>query len=473
MSENKVLRFLKENVKLAAGCTEIVAIGLSSAAGMNALRKEKKIDSSVINPEELSDIRIILDKNVYKNAYSVEIPQTHGGKGIKLALALGFFLNIDINNVNLEIFSQINEDLMSMSKRIVNEKEIEVDVDPTKRSLYISTNFKYAGHEVNVEIKDMHDKITRINIDGKPIFLLKEEGELSPNQSAVSKEENKERKSSVGIVGLEKEGYTTIGTLGEALEIIESISDEEEKELQKTIDTNKLLVEDGLINTYGMGLVKKLKDLIRKGLIYDDLTVRIKIQVAAAVEARMGGSSYPAMSSSGSGDMGITATVPIIVIAENAGSFNITSQSNIDRHRLLKAILLSHIVTNIASKMVGRLSSLCGTYNKAALGAAAGICYLLGGGKKEIENAIKVIEANVTGVICDGAKYSCALKAMTAAVIAWEAAILSLEGLEVPSDGIIEDDIEKSIKNLKIISQNMKRVDDAVIDILKKRNEDI
>lgn len=152
--------------------------------------------------------------------------------------------------------------------------------------------------------------------------------------------------------------------------------------------------------------------------------------------------------------MGITATVPIIVVGENL---------KIDKDKILKAILLSHLVTKVASDHISELSALCGNNNKSAFGATAGLTYLLDGGYEEIKNAINAVASNIAGVICDGAKYGCAFKAMNAAAIAWESALLSVKGLEVPSDGIVELSADETLKNFAEISECMRKVNDIIV----------
>jgi len=193
-------------------------------------------------------------------------------------------------------------------------------------------------------------------------------------------------------------------------------------------------------------------------LLNNLLITNVKLEVASGVETRMGGAPKPAMSTSGSGNMGITATVPIIVTAE---------WLNIDEDRLLKSILLSHIVTRILSDYVGDLSALCGAFNKAAIGAAAGLAYLLGGKEEEINNAINATASNMTGAVCDGAKHSCTLKAMTAAGVAVESALMSVNGIKIPPNGIVDEKPKDTMKNIGMISCSMAQTDMTIVKILQ------
>ncbi|GAH43212.1 unnamed protein product, partial [marine sediment metagenome] len=238
----------------------------------------------------------------------------------------------------------------------------------------------------------------------------------------------------------------------------EAIDAKEKEELRKTIIINKQLTKEGRGKQYGIGIVKALEGLIQNGMLSNDLITNIKLEVASGVEARMGGAPERAMTTSGSGNMGITATIPIIVAAE---------WLNIDKDRLLKSILLSHIVTRIVSDYVGDLSALCGAFNKAAIGAAAGLAYLLGGKEGEINNAINAVTSNIAGVICDGAKYGCTLKAMTAAGIAIESALMSVNGIKIPPNGIVDEKPKDTMKNIGMISHSMVQTDTTIVKILQ------
>lgn len=449
-----VKNFLKNTVKPAAGCTEIIAIGIATSACYNAifnnfpktLHIEKgKGNGDIPQPEleKIESIVVTMDKNVFKNAYGVAIPNTDGRKGIKVAALLGLFTDInafyenDENPGYLRLFEQIKPEII---KSITEdwESKVTVQIDDSKTELFIKAILKYGENKIETIIQEKHDKIVKIVYNGQVIF---DQGEKKAEGAKQSDEPL---------------------SIDEIIDIVEKIDEETLKELQKTIDTNKLLIEEGLLGQYGMGIVRLFRRGIQEGKFTLDLLTQIKLQVAAGVEARMGGASYPAMSTSGSGNMGITATVPIIVVAE---------YYNIDKKKLLKSLLLSHLIVKLASVHIGELSSLCGNANKSAFGAAAGLTYLLGGDKKEIENAINYVASTIVGIFCDGAKYGCTLKAITAASVAYEAAVFSLYGVEVPSDGIVERKADDTLKNLGDLSAAMKNIDNIIVNIIKKKEE--
>jgi len=456
-----IKKFLKNTVKPAAGCTEVVAIGIATSVCYNAIFnnfpktlhiKEGRANREMPELEKIESIEVTMDKNVFKNAYGVAIPNTDGRRGIKLAALLGLFTDInkfyenDENPGYLRLFEQVSPDIIQYITTDESWKsKIKISIDNSKTELFIKAVLKYDTNNVETIIHGKHDKIVKIVRNGEVIYQYDEE---------IKVERVKQQ-----------EEYLSVDNI---LEIIEAIDEETLKELQKTIDTNKLLIEEGLLGKYGMGIVGLFKRGIQEGKFSSDLLTQIKLQVAAGVEARMGGAPYPAMSTSGSGNMGITATVPIIVVAE---------YYNIDKNRLLKSLLLSHLIVKLASDYVGELSPLCGNTNKSAFGAAAGITYLLGEDKDKnalknaIENAINYVASTIVGIFCDGAKHGCTLKAMTAASVAYEAAVFSLYGVKVPSDGIVEKNADDTLKNLDNFSASMKDVDDIIVNIIKKRGE--
>ena len=434
------------------GCTEVAAIGLATSTAYNALFGNYPVHLGLgINKcvplpdtEKVEKMMIKVDRNVFKNACGVAIPKTNGQRGIKLAAALGLFTNLNKNATlkkqqYLNIFDQINAPILERANSLVGKIEIgEADIGEKITAIDISAELIYLKDETETIAKTRicgaHDNIVLIQINDRKIY------EQSIDQKA------------------EKEEETLPENIAAIIKIIEAIDAKEKEELRKTIIINKQLTKEGRGKQYGIGIVKALEGLIQNGMLSNDLITNIKLEVASGVEARMGGAPKPAMSTSGSGNMGITATIPIIVTAE---------WLNIDEDRLLKSILLSHIVTRIISNYTGDLSALCGCFNKSAIGAAAGLTYLLGGKEREINNAINAVAANMTGVICDGAKYSCTLKAMTAAGIAMESALMSVNGIKIPPDGIVAEKPKDTMKNIGMISHSMVQADTTIVKILQ------
>ncbi len=433
-SNMDIMEFLNENVKPASGCTEIGAIALGTATSMHALLKDMKMKRNVLNPNHIERIEITLDKKLYKNAHSVSIPNTQDRNGIALAAALGTILDPTKGNP-LELFAQNTPSAVKQAIRMI--PKVWINIDYTKTSPYVLSTVHYKHQFKSSLIERQHDNVrildNVIDTNAGPLTI------------------NTYEKKSIPPVGIE-----------EILHIINRISKNDEKELQKTIDLNMALVEEGMKGIYGMGIVKALQSMKENGDIGDTIETRIKLAVAAAVEARMGGTPLSAMSTSGSGNMGITASVPIIIAAR---------EKNIPKSTLYKALLLSHIVVRLTADNIGDISILCGANNKSAFGAAAGITYLLGGNINQIKCAINAVASNIIGSACDGAKYNCTLKATTSAVIAWESALMSIYGVNISHDGIVDDSIMETFENISILSQGMDALDNMIIDIIQDHDK--
>lgn len=429
-----ILDFLQKNVKPASGCTEIGAIALGSSVCMQALAKDGKDTSISPDPRAFGRIEVTLDKKMYKNAHSVTIPNAGNGKGIALASALGVFLDAAGDGM-LELFNHVTDDILHKACAIL--PLVWVSIDFNKESPYILTTITYGGKTQSSLITGTHTNVS-----------------LVPAGDAQE----------VATSPLATPAPLRIGLpLAELVRMVDRISATEEAELQKTIDLNMALVDEGMKGTYGMGIVKSLLWMQEQGDLGDGIYEHIKIAVAAAVEARMGGAPLSAMSTSGSGNMGITASVPIIIAAR---------ERNLPMQKVYRALLLSHFVVRLSADNMGDLSILCGANNKSAFGAAAGITYLLGGSAAHIRRAINAVASNLIGSACDGAKYNCALKAMTSACIAWESALLSLYGATIAHDGIVDDSIEKTFENISLLSKGMNALDDMIIDIIRAHDTD-
>jgi len=428
-----VLDFLSTNVKPASGCTEIAAVAFVSSSCYYALSLLSSKGNAILDKNKFEKLELIVDKKLFKNAYGVTIPNTGGRKGIDLAATLGLCIHPGADV--LEIFKQITP--KKLDDAISFTDKVTITIDSSKKVLFIKMRLYYDNHTSEIIVNKKHDTISSVVVDGNVIFV---QGNNSLKHSGDSK--------------------FPVMTIEEMLNVVENISTKEENELQRTIDFNMALAKDGLSTRYGMGITPIFLSLIDKKILSDDVSMKIRLYVVAAVEARMGGSSLSAMSTSGSGNMGITASIPIIVAGNYLGK---------DKKTILKALLLSHLITRVTTNNIGELSIFCGVNNKSAFGAAAGLTYLLGGEVVEIKNAINAVASNIMGSACDGAKHNCALKAMTSSMISWDSALLCTNGLCVLSDGIVDSSALVTLDNLSKLSKGMSSLDDIIIDIIKER----
>ena len=439
------LKFLKENVKPATGCTEPIAVAYAASIAYNAIHKNKppNYNKNIPKPkiEKLEKITVQTDRDVYKNAAAIIVPNSNSQKGIPIAAAMGIYTNPE---KELNLLENLNSETLEKANKILKKNKVKVKEpirDEKESNLEINVKIKYKTKKNKIQtskakLKYRHNNIDQIKLNGEKIY----EGTFTPKN---------------------KDEETLPKTIKELIEIAENINEEERKEIQKGIKMNEKVAQSGLESNYGLGVGKKLQKLINEGYLSNSLENKIKLTASAAADARMGGINKSVMSSSGSGNQGITATLPIKVAAD---------ERNIEQEKLEEAVMLSHLITKYVSERTGHLSAICGAASKAGIGTTAGLTYLLGGNPQQINNAINIMAANIIGIICDGAKEGCALKISTATTQALESALLSLKGMEVPKDnGIVHEKAENTIEAIGKISKAMTQTDKSIIDIMQNK----
>lgn len=430
---------LKIEVAPALGCTEPVAIALGAAAAASLL-PDKTIDF----------IEIWVDPNIYKNGLAVSIPGTNGLVGLDTASAIGALGGDPA--LKLEVLEPIDETVVAKAQDLLKSGKVKVNLLSDHNGLYIKTILQSRAGTAESIIRDLHDNIVSLKKDGKEIT----ENELLPpnprqgNQSEL----------------LELETWLKSLSLENLIELIGDLDDEDRRFLERGIQVNLRLAEDGLKHGQGLGVGKSLERLARQGLIKRDMIHEARKLASAAADARMAGVKLPAMSSAGSGNHGLTAILPIKAVANFV---------DCDHNTLLEAVCLSHMITAFVKAHTGRLSAVCGCSIAAGAGATAGITYLMAGNIHHIAGAIKNLTEDLAGVICDGAKAGCALKLATAAGTAVQAALFSLQGVTVlATDGIIGHSPEQTMQNIGTLStQGMIETDRTILKImLAKRFSD-
>ncbi len=440
-----ITRFLKANVKPATGCTEPIAVGYAVSLAYNALigRMPPDFKGSYLQPKarQLEKIHIKTDRDVYKNALAIKIPGTNGQKGIAIAAAMGFYA---LPEKELDIFNNLDNEIIFRANNLISQGKVAVEkVDDTKDTsdLDISVSLDYLigtrPRNSYVRLQHEHTNISEIRVDNKIVY-----------QNGLFKKTVKRQEE-------------IPDSIDELLHIIKNATDKEKNEVYKGIEMNMKMAEAGLSGKYGLAIGKSLSEMASSGVIANSIITEIKIMAAAAGDARMGGADMPVMSTSGSGNQGITALVPLAVIGK---------KYNISKEKLSEAALLSHIITKKISNYSGYLSAICGCAIKAGIGAAAGVTYLLGGDSEKINNAINLMAANLTGMVCDGAKEGCALKLSTAAATAAESAFMAMANISVPGDnGIVNRNANETMKNIGKISKEMVKTDLKIVEIMQSK----
>ena len=416
----RIIDLIHQEVVPAIGCTEPIAVALCVAKATETLGTK---------PEK---INVLLSANILKNAMGVGIPGT-GMIGLPIAIALGAL--IGKSEYQLEVLKDSTPDVVEEGKRFIEEKRIHISLkENIEEKLYI---------EVCCAVGD--DKATAVIAGGHTTFIyIERNGEvLFQKQHTAS---------------CEKEEECLELTLRKVYDFALNTPLDEISFILETARLNKAAAERSFEGNYGHGLGKMLRGTYEHKVMGDSVFSHILSYTSGACDARMAGAMIPVMSNSGSGNQGISATLPVLVFAE---------ENDKSEEELIRALMLSHLTVIYIKQSLGRLSALCGCV-VAATGSSCGITWLMGGTYDQVAYAVQNMIANLTGMICDGAKPSCALKVTTGVSTAVLSAIMAMENRCVTSvEGIIDEDVDQSIRNLtKIGSKGMNETDKLVLEIM-------
>ncbi|MEQ3233411.1 serine dehydratase subunit alpha family protein [Bacteroides cellulosilyticus] len=416
----RIIDLIHQEVVPAIGCTEPIAVALCVAKATETLGTK---------PER---INVLLSANILKNAMGVGIPGT-GMIGLPIAIALGAL--IGKSEYQLEVLKDSTPAVVEEGKRFIEEKRIHISLkENIEEKLYI---------EVCCEAGD--DKATAVIAGGHTTFIyIERNGEvLFQKQHTAS---------------CEKEEECLELTLRKVYDFALNTPLDEISFILETARLNKAAAERSFEGNYGHGLGKMLRGTYEHKVMGDSVFSHILSYTSGACDARMAGAMIPVMSNSGSGNQGISATLPVLVYAE---------ENDKSEEELIRALMLSHLTVIYIKQSLGRLSALCGCV-VAATGSSCGITWLMGGTYDQVAYAVQNMIANLTGMICDGAKPSCALKVTTGVSTAVLSAIMAMENRCVTSvEGIIDEDVDQSIRNLtKIGSKGMNETDKLVLEIM-------
>jgi L-cysteine desulfidase len=425
---------LRIEVAPALGCTEPAAVALCTAAA-----------GSLLSDKELKSMELWVDPGIYKNAFAVAIPGAKGAIGIDWAAALGFYGGDP--ELKLEVLEPIDSNSMEMAQSFIKTGNVRINLLKDKKGIYIKSKLTTADEVAEAVIEETHDNLTSLRYNGVPVRNNPLSSSSTKDHSAIHKLEE----------------FLRSRTLAELIALLEDMDDEDFDFVMRGVRYSLELSKHGLAFGGGLALGKTLELLVEKGLIKKDMILEARILTSSACDARMSGVKLPAMSSAGSGNHGLTAILPIWAVKDHV--------KNSDRKDVLKAIALSHIITGYIKSHTGRLSAVCGCSVAAGAGAAAGTAYLMGGDLHRISSAIKNLIGDLAGVICDGAKASCALKLATAAGTAVQSALFSLHGVNVKeSDGIIDFTPEQTLRNIgQISTQGMIETDRIILQIMVEK----
>lgn len=425
MRTNTFINILQNELVVALGCTEPVAIALAAA------KARTYVDGTI------DKITVYASAGIIKNALAVGIPGT-GLTGIDFVAALGAIAGNA--EKQLEVLADIKPEDISVAQDMVERGISVVHLADTPKKLYIEVIIEADKRYAKVVITDNHTNITLIEVDGKIVDM----GGCANASFKSSKEDRSEL------------------TIDSIVEFVNTVDLADLGLVKQSIELNRKAGLDGLEHAYGLEVGKTIKENVQKGILSDDLISHAMALAAAGSDARMAGSSMPVMANSGSGNQGIAATNPVVAAAEKLGA---------SEEQLIRAVALSHLVTIHIKSKFGRLSALCGV-TVSGTGASCGITYLLGGGKTEIKAAIQNMLGNVSGMMCDGAKGGCAMKVATCTSAAVQSALLASKGMTISStNGFIENEAEKTIDNFcRIGNEATSEIDKLILEMMLNKD---
>lgn len=420
--ESELIELLHKEVKPALGCTEPIAVALAAAKATETLKTEVPVLSEY-------EVDVEVSGNILKNGMGVGIPGT-GMVGLYIASALGAVCGK--SEYGLEVLKDLTDKDVDTAKGLVDAGKVRIKVAESPKILYVKVMVSSAGHKSWTVIEDDHDRIVETGLDSSVSDFRKGgDGETTPVKCTLD--------------------YNL--TVKEIYSFAQSATFEDIKFILADRDLNLALAREGLSGDYGLNVGKAIREN-QQEVFGDDFISFAMGMTAAASDARMAGCKLPAMSNSGSGNQGITVSMPVIAYA---------LKNNVSDEKLARALILSNLIAIHIKGYLGRLSALCGCV-VASTGSSCGLVWLRGGGYEEVCSAIKNMIGNITGMVCDGAKVGCAMKVASGVSSSVQSAVLALQGIHAcETDGIIDKDIEKTIENLGSVGSTGMEMADSLI----------
>ncbi|AMG93075.1 MULTISPECIES: serine dehydratase subunit alpha family protein [Citrobacter] len=424
----RFIRAVEEEVKPALGCTEPVSLALAAAVAASELQGAVERIDAWVSP------------NLMKNGLGVTVPGT-GMVGLPIAAALGA---IGGNaNAGLEVLKDASAQAIADAKAMLKAGKVSVMLQQPCDDILFSRAKVYS-----------HDGWACVTIVGGHTHIVRIETHTGVKFTQQANADDEAQESPLAVL--------SETSLEEILAFVNTVPFDAIRFILDAARLNGALSQEGLRGNWGLHIGATLEKQCARGLLANDLSTAILIRTSAASDARMGGATLPAMSNSGSGNQGITATVPVMVVAEHFG---------VDEEKLARALMLSHLSAIYIHHQLPRLSALCAA-TTAAMGAAAGMAWLVDEGRySTISMAISSMIGDVSGMICDGASNSCAMKVSTSASAAWKAVLMALDDTAVTgNEGIVAHNVEQSIANLCALAcHSMQQTDKQIIEIMARK----
>ncbi|HHE3732296.1 TPA: serine dehydratase subunit alpha family protein [Klebsiella pneumoniae] len=424
ITHQQLLDWLKKEVKLSLGCTEPIAIAIAYAAAVAA----KYLNAPILK------ITGNISENLYKNAMGVTIPGT-SYCGVTLAAAIGAIGgNAD---ADLEVLKDITATQITEAYIFNESGNVCLNAVDATDFIFIDITLYSLSDQCRVVIQGSHTNVTEVYINNIKQILVRDL--IAANDSGVLPE----------------------FSLNDAFKFVTDVAAKDIMFMLKSAEINTALSDEGQRKNYGLNVSGALSQARKNGFISTDLLSQMLINTTAASDARMGGAPLPAMSNYGSGNQGITVTMPVVTLARHL---------NTDDETLARALALAHLAAISIHMRYTRLSALCAA-STAAMGAAAGMSWLLTQDFQTISYAVSNMISDISGIICDGASNSCAMKVSTATACAFKSVLMAQQNsVAGERDGIVSCDVEGSINNLcKLVLSPMRQTDKEIISIMTRK----
>lgn len=428
-----IKEFLCSEVKPALGCTEPGAVALAVA------RAREELSGTV------KSVEVTVSDSIYKNGVDVSIPGADGLKGNEVAAALA--VRCGHSSYGLEVLRDCTEENVKEALDLIRGNAVKVAPDMERHGVFVEAIVRTATEEAVCRIEGSHTGITEVFLNGKGVFTA-----LPSAEEAAGSEKSLSIPDQVASM-----------QFSELVALVETMDTEDVEYVMNGVEMNMTIADYGFdpANRTGLDIGKMIRKHSGDAFDSDDLTMKIKAYAAAAAGARMAGAPLPVMSSAGSGNHGVTAILPVAVFAAHHDK---------SREETAKAVAFSHLATSYIKSRTGKLTPTCGCTIAAGAGAASAITWLATGDVQKAAQAMLLILGNLVGMICDGAKDTCALKVSTGAVEAYHAALLVIDGHSAEPQGLVDETIEKTVDNIvQVTSKGMENLDRAIIEVIAGR----
>jgi L-cysteine desulfidase len=411
------------------GCTEAGAVALATGWAAKAL---------AVSTDEIEEINVEVDNSTYKNALGVGIPGT-GQSGPRFAAAMGAS-SVEKVQEGLQILANPDKETIENAQALVRENKIRISKVASTKEILVRVRVRDTKDEASAVIRGSHDHVVGVERNGRPY-----EGPSGPGEDFWKMTEQVKTLKYSAIVNF-----------------IKVVDLEEIPIVREGMELNMRFATEARKRLPSLKIAQIMEKHTHLGLARNSLPAKIQLITALSVEARMKGFDLPVMACAGSGNQGLVATIPVFETARALGE---------SEERLLRALALSYLTTIYIKAYTGLLSPICGCGVAAAVGAGCGMVFLQGGDVPEIEAQINNMVGTMAGIICDGAKSGCALKALMAVGLAVDSTYMSLENVRIPStDGIVGREVMDTLKNLQqIIEDGMTTMDRAITDVMEKK----